>query len=167
MQQKIIRLCYRKLIDAATPGAWEKLVFEESYAEFLMQAQLYNGEKKYTSFAQLLHHVPGADQLHFLVSASVTGYLKQLNGIIPDITNTLGKQFISFSNYRFEMVNSDIKDKGRHQVAINFYSDPLHWYHMIGNYLLLSISGEKEGEEILTELLALPPFVSIYSIKEA
>lgn len=166
MPTRTIRLCYRKIIDATSTGAWEKLVFEDSYREFLMQAQLYNQEKKYTTFAQLLLNVKVAEQLHFLVSSAVVGYLRQLNGIVPDVTNALGKHFLPFTNYRFEIINSDVKDKGRHQVAINFYSDDLLWIDTIGTQLLISLPGKEEGGALLTELVTLQPFLSIYSVAE-
>jgi hypothetical protein len=114
----------------------------------------------------LINHVPQAERLHFLVSAAVIGYLKQLNRKVPDIQNNLGKLFLPFTHYRFEIINSDIKDRSKHQVAINFITDPLIWHDIIGNQLLLSIPGNTENGELLTEQLALPPFVSIYSLKE-
>jgi hypothetical protein len=162
-----IRFCYRKVIDATTTGLWESHVFNDSYQEFLMQAQLYNQEKKYTSFAQLIQHVKGAEQLHFLVSSAVVGYVRQLNNIIPDIVNALGKTFLAFSNFRFEIINSDVKDKGRHQVAVNFYSDELVWLETIGTQLLVSFPGKEEDGTVLTELVTMQPFLSIYSIKAA
>ena len=48
MPNRTITLCYRKVIDASAAKPWEKLVFEDSYTEFKMQAQLYNQEKKYS-----------------------------------------------------------------------------------------------------------------------
>ena len=55
MAKKIIRLCYRKVIDASSSKQWDKYVFESTYTEFLMQAQFYNQEKKYSSFGELTH----------------------------------------------------------------------------------------------------------------
>jgi hypothetical protein len=165
MQKGTIRLCYRKVIDAQSTRPWEKLVFEDSYAEFLMQSQLYNNEKKYATFSDIITHVPAAERLHFLVSAAVIGYLQQLQGRVPDLVNNLGRLFLPFNNYRFEIINSDIKDKTKHQVAINFFTDHLVWHDTINNQLLLSIPGNTENGEILTELFTLPPFVSIYSLK--
>jgi hypothetical protein len=162
----IIRLCYRKVIDASSQNAWDKLVFESTYKEFLMQAQFYNPEKKYTTFSELLQHVAGADKLHFLVSAAIAGYLQQLEGKVPDILNNLGKHFLVFKNYRFEIINSDIKNKAAHQVAINFFSEPLTWYDTIENYLLVSpVNAEKTDDGILTDMVQLQPFLSIHSLK--
>lgn len=166
MNKRIIRLCYRKIIDVSSQKAWDKYVFESSYAEFLLQAQFYNQEKKYTTFGELLLNAKGADKLHFLVSAAVTGYLQQLEGKVPDIQNNLGRHFLEFKNYRFEIINSDIKNKNAHQVAINFFSEPMIWHDTMGNYLLLSITKEeKKDDEILTELVQLQPFLSICALK--
>lgn len=98
MAKKIIRLLYRKVIDANAQKAWEQHVFNDSYAEFLLQAQFYNQEKKYNTFAELLTHVPDAEKLHFLVSPAITGYLKQLNGKVPDILNS--RSLIQISGIR-------------------------------------------------------------------
>ena len=166
MSKGIIRLCYRKVIDASSQKTWDKYVFEDSYKEFLMQAQFYNQEKKYYRFSELVANVKSAERLHFLVSASVTGYIQQLKGITPDILNNLGKHFLHFDNYRFEIINSDIKNKTAHQVAINFISEQLIWLGKIDNYLLVSpVNRNKEDGAILTDIVQLQPFLSIYSLK--
>jgi hypothetical protein len=166
MTKKIIRLCYRKVIDASSPKKWDKYVFESTYTEFLMQAQLYNQEKKYSSFGELVQNVPGAEKLHFLVSTAIVGYLQQLEGIVPDILNNLGKHFLKFTDYRFEIINSDVKNKAGHQVAVKFFSESLIWHDTIENYLLVSPANkEKCDDGVLTDLLLLQPFLSIYSLK--
>lgn len=110
---------------------------------------------------------PGRKNLHFLVSAAIVSYLKQLDGVLPDILNSLGKHFLKFTGYRFEIINSDIKNKTGHQVAINFFSEPLVWHDTVGGYLLVSpFNGEKNEDGILTDLVQLQPFLSIYSLKE-
>lgn len=166
MMEKIIRFCYRKIIDAASPTAWERLIFEDSYTEFKMQSQRFNEANKYSSFAEILHNNPAAEQLHFLTSAAATGYVKQLNNKIPDVQNTLGKTFLPFSNFRFEIINSDVKDISKHRVAINFYSDVITWIDTVGSTMVLAINNTAENGELLTESFIMPPFVSIYSIKQ-
>jgi hypothetical protein len=153
------------VIDSNSTKLWDKLVFEDTYNEFLMQSQLYNQEKKYLSFSDLITQVPAAEKLHFLVSAAVMGYLQQLNGKVPDLLNNLGRLFLPFTNFRFEIINSHIKDRTKHQVALNFFTDHLVWHDTINNQLLLSIPGNMEKDEVLTELFTVPPFVSIYSLK--
>ncbi|TXK48755.1 hypothetical protein FVR03_07810 [Pontibacter qinzhouensis] len=164
MPTRVITFCYRKVIDATATTPWEKLVFDDSYQEFKMQAQYYNQENKYGSFAELLQHSPGAERLHFLVSAAVTAYVQQLNGIVPDILNSVGRHFLKFNNYRFEIINSDVLDKTKHQVAINFVSDPMHWHDTLGQLLLISAEPDN-GTEVLTELVPLQPYFTIYSLQ--
>ena len=160
-------MLYRKIIDADAKQLWEKYVFNDSYAEFLLQAQAYNQEKKYTSFADMLAQSPNAEKLHFLVSASIVGYLRQLNGVVPDIVSSTGKLFLPFKSYRFEIVSSDIRDKSKHQVAVNFMSEQLVWHDTIGDKLLVSVAGEKQaGAELLTETFAMQPFLGIYSLQK-
>jgi hypothetical protein len=165
MASHIITLCYRKLIDVHTTSVWEKFVFEDTYAEFRMQAQYFNQKKKYHTFAELVQQVPGAEKLHFLVSAAISGYIRQLNETIPDVLNNLGKHFLTFNTFQFEIINSDIQDIKKHQVAINFYSLPLIWHDTIGNYLLLSEKINQTGNVVFTHLFQLQPYVSIYSLQ--
>lgn len=165
MSKKVITLCYRKIIDAGNTSPWDKFVYEDSFAEFKMQAQFYNQEQQFTTFAEMLLNVPDAEKLHFLVSAAITGYLRQLNGIIPDILDNLGRRFLTFENFKFEIINSDINDPEKHKVAVNFFSKPLIWHDTIGNQLLVSRFKEIGEDETFTNLFELQPFVSIHSIK--
>ncbi|MXV51021.1 hypothetical protein GS399_08555 [Pedobacter sp. HMF7647] len=165
MDRQIITLCYRKIIDINSNGALEKMVFEDSYTEFKMQFQYFNQDNKHQTFAGLLHYNPGAEKLHFLVSGAVTAYVRQLNGKMPDILNTLGKQFLKFNAFRFELINSDIHDIKKHQVALNFYSESLIWHHTIGQQLLVSCT-KQHSDAYHTEMFALQPFLSINTLKE-
>ena len=166
MQNTLIRLCYRKVIDNQATKPWEQFLFEDTYKEFLLQIQFYNQEKKYTTFGELIAQVPAAEKLHFLVSTAAIGYIRQLEGKVPDIANGVGRLFLPFQNFRFEIINSDVRDKAKHQVAINFYTDQLVWHDTVGNQLLVSVPGKKEGDETLTEMFSLQPYLSIYSIKQ-
>lgn len=167
MSKRIIRLVYRKIIDATAQNVWEKYVFDATYAEFLMQSQLYNTEKRYTAFSELKNNLLNADKLHFLVSASVVPYLKQLNAKMPDILNNLGKLFVPFSDYKFEIIESDIRDKAKHRIAVEMYSDALTWIDTIDNQLLVSVHPDKEDSDadVLTEMFVMQPYLSIHSIK--
>jgi hypothetical protein len=163
----IIRFCYRKIIDSTATKAWERLLFEDSFAEFKMQAQRFNTTNTPSSFAALLQHNAAAEQLHFLTSGAVTGYLKQLNGKLPDVVNTLGKQFLYFNNFRFEIINSHTLDISKHRVAVNFYTTPVIWKDTVGNTMILAVNNTVENDELLTDTFMMPPFVSIYSVKPA
>ncbi len=164
MQKGIIKLCYRKVIDNQSAGAWERLVFEDSYQEFQMQAQYFNRDGSKRTLAEILQ-VPGADRLHGLVSTAVVGYLRQLGSKIPDITDSLDQLFLPFENFRFEILQSHVDDIARHQIAIYFYSDEMTWHDTISDQLLLSIAKDKGIKETLTHLLALRPMLAIHSLK--
>jgi hypothetical protein len=165
MQPRRVILCYRKLLDAQSTHPWDKLVVADSYQELRLQAQLFNPQNHYRSFGELLYHVPTAERLHALVSAAVVGYLRQLNGLVPDLADNLGRRFLKFENFRFEIINSDLRDQRQHRVAINFFTEPLFWHESIPPFLLLSpaepdaVSGEQ-----LTHLLQLQPFLSIHAL---
>lgn len=51
-------------------------------------------------------------------------------------------------------------------MAINFYSNPLAWHDIINNQLLVSIPGQTENGDTLTEMISMQFFLSIYSLKE-
>ncbi len=164
MNGRIIRLCYRKVIDSGSPSAWDKLVFEDSYREFRMQVQYFDQEKKYGSFAALIHEVPAAEKLHFLVSAAVRPYLEQLNKKVPDILNNLGRHFLTFTDFMFEIINSDLRDIHHHQIAITFFTNELIWHDSIGEYLLLSETDNSLAVSN-TDLIKIQPFLGIYSLR--
>jgi hypothetical protein len=161
---KVVRFCYRKIIDINAHKAWERLVFEDSYTEFRMQSQRFNVADD-NSFADMLLKNSAAEQLHFLVSSAALGYVQQMDGKIPDVLNTLGRQFMPFINFRFEIINSDIRDVSKHKVAINFFSEPVCWIDTIGSSMLLNINNEKEKNELQTHLLNLQPYLSICSLQ--
>lgn len=166
MADRLITLCYRKLIGADATRPWDKLVFDDSYREFRMQAQYFNQERKYRTFGELVHHVPGAEQLHFLVSGAVRGYLQQLGGTVPDIVDNVGRLFLKFEKFQFELINSDLHDSAKHHVAINFFAEPLVWHATIGDYLLVGPPAVP-GQATPTQLFRLQPYLTIHSLQEA
>lgn len=167
MNNNAIVFCYRKIIDASSSLPWEKMVFEDSYMEFKMQFQNFNHGLPCHTFAELVHQRPDAERLHFLVSPSISGYIQQLQGRMPDVFDALGKHFLNFNSYRFELINSDIRNPSAHQVAISFYADTMIWHDTIGSFLLVSdpaVPVSNDGT-LLTSLYQLQPFVSIHSLK--
>jgi hypothetical protein len=166
VMKRKISFCYRKIIDKNASKAWERLVWEDSYAEFKMQAQRFNNNGGLSSFGEMLTASPAAQQLHFLVSHTATAYVQQLNGIVPDVLNTIGKRFLPFSNFKFEIINSDLKDATKHQVAVNFFTEPLIWMDTIGNMLLLHLNKTTDTGALLTETFVPPAFVSIWAVQE-
>jgi hypothetical protein len=126
---------------------------------------LFSPKNRNTTFSEILQNNPDAQRLHFLVSPSVIGYLKQMNGTIPDILNNLGKHFLKFSNFQFEIVNSHLTDMSKHQVAVNFYSEPLTWIDTIGDFLLVSEQSPSSAE-FQTHLFQIQPYLTIQTLKQ-
>lgn len=169
MAKGIIRLCYKKIIDISAEKQWEKYVFEDTYREFFMQSQFYNQEGKYHTFQELITNVPGADKLHYLVSTAAINYIRQLNDLIPDITNAHQQLCLPFKNFRFEITQSHAKRKEEHKIAIYFYTEPITWIDTIDNQLLIAYGNQNDkvrsGEEIQTDLITLQSFLSISSFQ--
>ncbi len=164
MPDRRITLCYRKLMAAGATRPWDKLVLDESYRELRLQAQYFDQQQQYRTFGELLHHVPAAERLHGLVGGAVVGYLQQLGGLVPDVLDNLGRRFLRFENFQFEVINSDLLDPGTHQVAVNFFSEPLVWHATVGPYLVASRPAGSGTAPLHT--FQLPPFVAIHSLQE-
>ena len=166
--QRIIRLCYRKIIDADSAIAWDKAVFEATHLEFYMQAQRIDPDGKFPTFQELIDHIPHADKLNYLTSTAAIGYIRQLKEVMPDVANAYGKLCLPFKDFKFEIVQSHVENRAQHAVAIWFYSEPLTWIDTVGNQLLISYGDRSEilrsGGSIETEMITLLPYLSISHI---
>jgi hypothetical protein len=165
----LIRFTYAKIIDSSATKAWDRVVLEETYQEFFMQAQYFNQTTSWLTFQELLDNVPGADRLHYLTSRAAMGYLQQLNQRIPDLVTVLGKRCVPFTQFNFEILASHVQHKEAHKVAIYFYSDPLTWIDTVGDQLLISHGDQREalqmGSEVTTDLIPMQPNLSISSFQ--
>jgi hypothetical protein len=161
----IIQLSYRKIIDTSSQKLWDKYVFDDTYQELYMQSQFYNQEGKYSTFKELVANVPSAEKLHYLTSTAAIGYIRQLNGVVPDIANSWGKLCLPFTQFKFEIVYSHLQNKDLHKVAIIFFSEPLTWIDTIDNQLLIAYGDQREalqsGKQIETDMIAMQPYFSI------
>lgn len=158
-----LTLCYRKLIDSSTKGRWEQLVHEAAYREYRLQVQYFDKDGRYERYPDLLRATKEAERLPFLVSGAISGYLQQLDGKVPDMVNNIGKYFLRFSQYQFEIIDADKRQPSALRIALSFYTDPLLWLDTVGNYLLLQ---QMEEQGSLTHLFALRPYINIHSVKE-
>jgi hypothetical protein len=168
MNKRVIILCYRKIIDIYAVKPWEKMVFDDSYMEFKMQAQNFTQGTPFTTYAELVNNLPESLKLSAMVTPSITGYVHQLNGITPDILNNVGRRFLKFDRFQLEIINSNINDVNKHQIAVNFFSVPLLWIDTINDFLLVTdqlSKPETNDAEIITQLVQLPSYVNIHSMK--
>ena len=165
---KLIRLCYRKIIDINSLAAWDKVVFDNTHLEFYMQAQRMDPEGKFQTFQQLIENVPNADKLHYLTSTAAINYIRQLKDEIPDITNAYGKLCLPFKDFKFEIIQSHIENRMEHKIAIWFYSEPLTWIDTVGDKLLVAYGDQCEalrsGVLVEAEMISLVPYLSISHI---
>ncbi|GAB3255189.1 hypothetical protein GCM10027347_16070 [Larkinella harenae] len=165
MVKGLIKLSYRKIIDAASRKAWDTFVFNDTHLEFYMQAQQLDPEGKFPTFQLMRENLGREDQLQYLTSTAAIGYIRQLNNIIPDVANQQGKLCLPFRNFRFEIIDSHIHNKSQHRIAIWFYSEPLTWIDTIDHQLLVAYGDQTAelatGQEIETDQIPLCPFLSI------
>lgn len=163
MQNRVITLCYKKIIGKNTRGIWNEYVFQASFAEYKIQVQNYDQKKCYRSYSALLQAKPEASNLPFLLSGAAMPYLKQLNEFIPDVTNNLGKKTLKFKKFSLEIIESSIDDPNQHKIAINFFSEPVLWLDTINDFLLVSTQ-QRHSDIFDTELIQLIPYLNIHSL---
>jgi hypothetical protein len=151
MQKSKIRLAYRIVIDNSSSLLWDKYVFEETFREYLMQHQLYNTkDNPKNTFRELLAENAKAEKLHYLVGIAANGYVQQLNGKLHRVSDVLGNHFFPFVNYELDIVNTDIRDIGKHKIGITFYSPLLTLIDTInGCYLISKTTDETNTYETL------------------
>ncbi len=166
----LIKLAYRKMIDVSSTSTWDKYVFEDTYREYYMQAQQFDQKSKYSTFQDMVKHVPSAEQMHYLVSTAAIGYIRQLEGLFPEVLNVVGKRCVPFESFRFEILESNIKNKEQHKVAICFYSNVLTWIGAIDNQLLFAVGDQSEaiqkGQTIETEMLTWRSNLTVHSFQQ-
>ena len=169
MTKGIIRLSYRKIIDASSRKPWDRFVFDDTWQEFFMQAQFYNQAQQHTTYQTLLEQVPEAAKLPYLTSRAAIGYIRQLNEIIPDIQNSFGKLCLPFTQFTFDIIHAHLQQKDEFRIAILFQSEPLTWIDTIDDRLLIAYGDQRavvqEGQAIETDLIALQPYLSLSSFQ--
>jgi hypothetical protein len=104
------------------------------------------------------------------VSTAAVGHIRKLDGLFPEIMNTLGKRCIPFKNFKFEIIQSSRSNKSLHKVGIFLYSEPLIWLDTLPAGQLVVAKGAdleklKVGEEIAVDTITLTPSVGIASLK--
>ena len=171
MNQAIIQLAYRRIIDATSAqSTFEQQVFEDSYQEFLIQIQTYNQDQRFTTWQELRTAIPKSDvTLQYKVGFAVGLYLRALNHQNPYLTDSLGYP-VPFEEHRFELLDSDITDRRSHRVALTFLSGPLTLLGTVGTYLLLDRPGQRgsgdTSEKCETFLVEMQPQLAIVSYQE-
>ena len=159
----LIKLAYRQVIDSASTDKFEKLIFNDTYMEYLMQVQAYNNQgKTYATFRELSMQVPKSNSLHYKVGFAIGLYIRELNNKIPGLWDTLEHVNITFATHRFEIIDSDITKREGHRVAITYLTEAFTYYGNFGEWLLLSAGGNlASGQAGETFMMQLYPNLSI------
>ena len=169
MAKALIKLAYRQIIDVNSTGNFEKKVFHDSYAEFLLKIQAYNPESKFSKFSEIVANDGRANSLHYKCSFAVLHHIETLNNKIPGLQDTAGRIVIPFALPEFKVLESSIQDKNLHKMAVIYITDVFTLLDSFGEYLLLSIGDQSEsisnpGLETFT--LKMQDDLSIINYKE-
>jgi hypothetical protein len=159
-----IQLSYRQVIDHSTAGSFEKNVFNDSYSEFLLQAQRYNKDNQFASFHEITEHDPKANSIHYKVGFAIGLYVQELGGQIPGLCDTQQVIDIPFAEHQFSIVASDVRDKRQHVVAIAYTTPAITFVGTAGDCLILSFDDPAAltpGTWMQTFLLKMQPGLSI------
>jgi hypothetical protein len=151
MPLTIIKLTYRQLIDPSSEDQFEKKVLHYSYEEFLLKSQVYNPEGKFKSFTEMKANDGRANSLHYKSGFAVDGFISALKNTIPKLKDNLGKA-LSFENYSFELVESDISDRTKHSVAIHYSTPRLILHKTIGEFMVLGKDDETTRETFTLQI---------------
>ncbi len=166
MSKTKIRLAYRLVIDSTAVLTWDKYVWEDTFKEYLMQHQQFNAkENPKNTFRELLAENEKAAQLHYLVGIAANAYVVQLKGNLYRLADKLGNTYFPFTNYQFDIVNTDSTDSSKHKIGITFYSPLLRYFGIVENHYLVSKSvDDADGYE--TNMFAVQPNLAICYYQE-
>jgi hypothetical protein len=170
MPQGKIKLAFRIVINKNSPTKWEKLIWEDTYKEFLMQSQLYNDKADPAkTFRQLLSRDEKAEKLHFLVSTAAHPYLLQWKDLVYFMPDNLGNNFMPFEQYKFDIIDSNIYDQQAHEIGITFYSPLITLIDIWDGHYLVSLNETVDpvflSEGVDTLLFKMQPRLSVSFFK--
>jgi hypothetical protein len=169
MAKALIKLACRQIIDASSTGSFEKKVFHDSYAEFLVKIQAYNPGNKFTTFSEIVANDGRANSLHYKTSFAVLHHIETLGNKIPGLQDTTGRVTIPFAVPEFKVLESDVIDKNAHKVAITYITDTITLIDSFGDYLLLAPGDQTQpagNQGLETFTIRMQDNVSVVNYKE-
>jgi hypothetical protein len=152
-----IKIAYRQVIDIKSSNEFEKNVFNDSFAEFYLQAQDYNPNRQFQTLTEMIEHNPKAKSLHYKVGFSIGLYVQALSKIIPGLYDTIGKT-VPFDEFEFEILHSDVTNKSLHKISLTYLSPVLELFALNGGYIIAGVDAAKETSTInrLVPTLTIP-----------
>ena len=169
MVKSLIKISSKQIITTNSKSDFETSVFKVSYNLFLIASQEYNVEGQFTTFEEMMKNETRASSLHYKCGDAVKEIVRSLNNKIPTLYDTLGRPNITFKEYEFEIIQSDIQNIEKHMVAITYTTSELILLNTFGNYLLLSKGNnfQNSSKDCLdTFTLELKETISIVQCKE-
>ncbi len=164
MAKALIKLAYRQVIDASSTGDFEKKVFHDSYAEFLMKVQAYIPENTIDRYSEIVNRDGRANSLHYKCSFAVLHHIDTLQHKVPGWQDTAGRMNIPFEIPEFKVLESSIKNKALHKVAIIYITDTFTLVESFGEYLVLSLLSPRAlaaGRTAETFTVKMQPEISV------
>lgn len=129
-----IKLAFRIVINHQPCLPWDEFIFEASYFEYRIQHQMFEDKTNpVKNYWELLLQNLEARKIPFLIDASVSGYVAQLNGEIKSMSDVLGNTFFALENFRTDLVSSHVEDSTKHNLGITFYTPELLLIDIIDN----------------------------------
>jgi len=158
MSKATIRLAWRRIIDCRSTNSFEQKLFSVSFAEFGIQQQSFSkGQELYTWEAIRTTFPKSQQALPFKVSFALAGLIASLQNRIPGLQDNLGNEDIPFTQHRFGIVSSDVRDPSTHTISLTWITGDLTLHEVIGDQLLLSLQPPQ------TFQLKMQPGLSIIS----
>ncbi|MFL9483635.1 hypothetical protein ACI6Q2_12715 [Chitinophagaceae bacterium LWZ2-11] len=167
MNKAFIKLAYKQIVNIHSATVFERQVFNDSFMEFCMQAQVYNPENKLSTLQELINNNPKANSLHYKVGFAIGLYVKELNNLIPNVFDTFGDTPIPFSSYSFKILSSNLNDRSQHEVSFTYQTNLVLCFGSVGDCLLLATGNQVNDNQLAeTFLLKMRPELSITHYQE-
>jgi len=154
MEKALIQLAYRQIINEQCKGNFEQNILLVSYNEFLLKSQAYNLDRKFNTFREIVNNDGRANSLHYKLSFPVLPFVEQLQKKIPLLKDNAGKNIV-FDNWQFELIDSDVRHRSQHTIAINYYTDTITVIETLGEYMLLAAGDRSDNPTGIADCFVL------------
>jgi len=154
MEKALIQLAYRRVITEQCKSPFEQNVWLVSYNEFLLKSKAYNLDRKFNTFREMVNNDGRANSLHYKLSFPALPFVEQLQKKIPSLTVNAGKNIV-FNSWQFELIDSDIRNRSQHTIAINYYIDTITVIETLGEYMLLALGDRSESFNDMADCFVL------------
>jgi hypothetical protein len=165
MAKALIRLAYKQVIAATIGGDFERNVFDTTYQEFLLKAQVYNTGGKFKTFTQLKANDNRANSLHYKLSFTTIDLISGLSSKIPQLKDNMNNPLL-FEQHKFELIESHITDRGAHKVAITYYTGMLTLFNTMGEYMTLGAGNIMTEDLTETFTIKMQPNLAVVNYRE-